>query len=52
MYCPIVVISPSLYRSVPSDDFSVIDCKSIVDIKVNKLIRIRECHLKGFLGYF
>jgi len=52
MYCPIVAIFPSLCRSVPSDDFSVIDCNSVIDVKINKLVKIRECHLKGFLWYF
>jgi len=52
MYCPIVAIFPSLGRSVPSDNFSVINCNSVINVKINKLIEIRECRFKGFLGYF
>jgi len=52
MYCPIVVIFPSLCRLVPSDDFSIIDCMSSIDVEINELIEIRECRFKGFLGYF
>jgi len=52
MYCPIVVIFPSLRRSVPSDDSSVIECKSVIDVKISELIKIRECRFKGFLWYF
>jgi len=51
MYCPIVAIFPSLCGLVPSDAFSVIGCKSAIDVKINKLIEIRECRFKGFLGY-
>jgi len=52
MYCPIVAIFPSLRRLVPSDDFSVEECKSVIDVKISKLIEIRECRFKGFLWYF
>jgi len=52
MYCPIVAIFPSLHRSVPSNDFFVIECKSVIDIKISKLIEIRECRFKSFLWYF
>jgi len=52
MYCPIVAIFPSFRRSVPSDDLSVIECKSGIDVKLSELIVIRECFFKGFLWYF
>jgi len=52
MYCPIVAIFPSLCRSVPSNAFSIIGCKSAIDIEINKLIGVGECCFKGFLGYF
>jgi len=52
MYCPFVAIFPSLCRSVPSNTFSVIGCKSAIDVEISKLIKIRECRFKGFLGYF
>jgi len=52
MYCPIVAVFPSLCGSVPSNDFSVVECNSVIDVKVSELIEIRECRFKGFLWYF
>ena len=52
MYCPIVAIFPSLRRSVPNDDFSVEECKSVIDVEISELIEIRECRFKSFLWYF
>jgi len=51
MYCPMVAIFPSLCRSVPSNVFSVISCESAIDVKINELIEIGECGLKGFMWY-
>jgi len=52
MYCPIVVIFPSMCRSVPSNAFSVISCKSAIDVEISDLIGIGECTFKGFVWYF
>jgi len=52
MYCPIVMVFPSLRGSVPSDNFFVVECNSVIDVKVGELINIRECRFKGFLWYF
>jgi len=51
MYCPIVMIFPSLRRLVPSDVLPVIFCKSGINVKVSEMVEIRECSFKGFPWY-
>jgi len=38
MYCPMVVVFPSVRRAVPSDKFMVIKCNSGIDVEIRKLI--------------
>jgi len=51
MYCPIVLILPSLCGSMPSNVFSVVFCKSGINVKFHKLVKKGEHCFEGFLWY-
>jgi len=51
MYCPIVTIFPNLCRTMLGNGLSIVFCKSGIDVKISKVVKVGNWCFKGFLCY-